>query len=80
VRGAAEQNWRARARCRGADPELFHPGRGEDTTEPKRICAGCAVREPCLDYALANGERFGIWGGLSERERRRLRRQRRAAA
>jgi len=40
------------------------------------VCKGCEVREQCLDYALANGEKFGIWGGLSERERRRLRRQR----
>ncbi len=48
------------------------------------MCRGCVVREDCLEYALANGEKFGIWGGLSERERRRIRRmrtlQRRAAA
>jgi WhiB family redox-sensing transcriptional regulator len=46
------------------------PGEGE----AKRICSGCEVRAECLEYALAHDERFGIWGGLSERERRRLRR------
>lgn len=80
VTGRSDATWRDRARCRGMDPALFHPGRGEDTTEPKRVCAGCPVRDECLAYALANGEKLGVWGGTSERERRRLRRQRRTAA
>ena len=46
------------------------------TREAKEVCRGCVVREDCLEYALANGEKFGIWGGMSERERRRLRRAR----
>lgn len=71
--------WRARARCRGTDPELFHPSRGEDTTVPKDVCRQCAVRDDCLDEALARNEKFGVWGGKSERERRRIRRQRRVA-
>ena len=68
----------------GVDPDLFFPERGASTREAKEVCRGCVVREDCLEYALANGEKFGIWGGLSERERRRLRRaramSRRAAA
>ena len=56
------------------DPEAFFPEKGGSTREAKRICLGCEVRDACLDYALAHDERFGIWGGLSERERRRLKR------
>ena len=52
------------------------PRAGASTREAKEVCRGCVVREECLEYALANGEKFGIWGGMSERERRRIRRQR----
>ncbi|WP_372476534.1 WhiB family transcriptional regulator [Pseudonocardia terrae] len=69
-----EQDWQERALCAQTDPEAFFPEKGGSTREAKRICAGCEVRAECLDYALAQDERFGIWGGLSERERRRLRR------
>lgn len=68
--------WQASAACDGLDPELFFPERGESTAKAKAVCAACPVREQCLEYALTNGEKFGIWGGLSERERRRLRRER----
>lgn len=68
------RSFMAQARCAGLDPELFHPGRGESTTPAKEVCRGCPVRTACLDYALDNRERYGVWGGLSERERRRLRR------
>jgi WhiB family redox-sensing transcriptional regulator len=71
-----EREWQSRANCMGVDPDLFFPERGASTREAKEVCRGCVVREDCLEYALANGEKFGIWGGLSERERRRLRRQR----
>ena len=64
------------ANCLGVDPDLFFPERGASTREAKEVCRGCVVRMDCLEYALVNGEKFGIWGGLSERERRRLRRQR----
>jgi len=67
--------WQADALCAQTDPEAFFPEKGGSTREAKRICEGCEVRSECLDYALANDERFGIWGGLSERERRKLRRQ-----
>jgi WhiB family transcriptional regulator, redox-sensing transcriptional regulator len=55
---------------------LFFPERGASTKEAKSVCHGCEVRPECLEYALRHGEKFGIWGGMSERERRRLRRQR----
>jgi WhiB family redox-sensing transcriptional regulator len=71
-----DQNWQDQANCLGVDPDLFFPERGASTREAKEVCRGCVVRMDCLEYALVNGEKFGIWGGLSERERRRLRRQR----
>jgi WhiB family transcriptional regulator, redox-sensing transcriptional regulator len=69
-----EDQWQERALCAQTDPEAFFPEKGGSTREAKRICLGCEVRDECLDYALAHDERFGIWGGLSERERRRLKR------
>ena len=62
--------------CRGVDDDLFFPERGDSTEEAKAVCAGCFLTEQCLEYALENGEKFGIWGGMSERERRRIRRAR----
>ncbi len=70
----ADDSWRLDALCAETDPEAFFPEKGGSTREAKRICQGCEVRDACLDYALAKDERFGIWGGLSERERRRLKR------
>lgn len=70
----AEPEWHERALCAQTDPEAFFPEKGGSTREAKKICVGCEVRAECLTYALANDERFGIWGGLSERERRRLKR------
>ena len=69
-----EDQWQERALCAQTDPEAFFPEKGGSTREAKRICLGCEVRDECLDYALAHDERFGIWGGLSERERRRIKR------
>jgi WhiB family transcriptional regulator, redox-sensing transcriptional regulator len=66
--------WQDRALCAQTDPEAFFPEKGGSTREAKKICLGCEVRAECLEYALAHDERFGIWGGLSERERRRLKR------
>ena len=69
-----DDQWQERALCAQTDPEAFFPEKGGSTREAKRICLGCEVRDACLEYALAHDERFGIWGGLSERERRRLKR------
>lgn len=71
-----ELAWQVDALCAQTDPEAFFPEKGGSTREAKRVCAACLVRQECLDYAMDNDERFGIWGGLSERERRRLRRER----
>jgi WhiB family redox-sensing transcriptional regulator len=73
-------SWQDYANCRGADADLFFPERGASTRKAKGICMACEVREQCLDFAISQGEKFGIWGGLSERERRRVRRQRIIAA
>ncbi|SSC24667.1 Transcription factor WhiB [Klenkia terrae] len=70
-----DQGWQERALCAETDPEAFFPEKGGSTREAKKICTGCDVKMECLEYALGNDERFGIWGGLSERERRRLRRR-----
>ncbi len=68
-------DWQARAACLTADPEIFFPEKGGSTRAAKKVCSGCPVREECLAYALAVGEHFGVWGGLSERERRKVRRR-----
>lgn len=75
-----DQPWADRALCAQTDPEAFFPEKGHSTREAKATCAACPVRTQCLEYALDHSERFGIWGGLSEKERRKLiaRRQGRA--
>ena len=70
-----ELGWQERALCAQTDPEAFFPEKGGSTREAKRVCMSCEVRVQCLDYALENDERFGIWGGLSERERRRVKKR-----
>ncbi len=74
-RESAELSWQERALCAQTDPEAFFPEKGGSTRDAKRVCLSCDVRSECLEYALAHDERFGIWGGLSERERRRLKRR-----
>lgn len=68
------QDWQDRALCAEADPESFFPEKGGSTREAKKVCRACEVRADCLEYALEHGEKFGIWGGLSERERRPIKR------
>ena len=75
-----ESHWWDQANCLGVDPDLFFPERGASTREAKAVCRGCVVQMDCLDYAIENSEKFGIWGGMSERERRRERRQRALAS
>lgn len=67
-------DWQGSALCAQTDPELFFPEKGGSVREAKRTCLACPVRVECLDYALSNGDTFGIWGGLTDRERRKLRR------
>ncbi|WP_182114236.1 MULTISPECIES: WhiB family transcriptional regulator [unclassified Actinotalea] len=77
--GAADDetvlSWQERALCAQTDPEAFFPEKGGSTREAKKVCTSCEVRAECLEYALAHDERFGIWGGLSERERRKLKKR-----
>jgi WhiB family redox-sensing transcriptional regulator len=72
--------WRQYARCLGADPDLFYPASDDAAEAAKAICAVCPVREPCLEYAVTAREKEGVWGGRTEKERRRLIRQRRKTA
>lgn len=69
-----------RGACRGLDPQVFYPETDEDARTAKSICAGCRVNSVCLEYALVHREREGVWGGATERERRRIIRQRRRTA
>ncbi len=73
--GSEEASWQERALCAQTDPEAFFPEKGGSTREAKKVCVGCEVTAECLEYALAHDERFGIWGGLSERERRKLKKR-----
>lgn len=78
VRSSAREDplsWQADSLCAQTDPEAFFPEKGGSTRDAKKICESCTVRAQCLEYALQNDERFGIWGGLSERERRKLRKR-----
>ncbi len=68
-------DWRDLALCAEIDPERWFPEKGASTREAKQVCRKCDVRAECLAYALRNGEREGIWGGMSDRERRRIGRQ-----
>jgi len=72
------QDWRLEAACRDADPELFFPGgdtKPAQVKTAKLICRGCRVNATCLSWALASGQEAGIWGGLTEDERRGLQRR-----
>lgn len=68
-----ETAWQALARCAEVDPDLFFPEKGASARPAKRICQRCEVRTECLEYAIETDQRYGVFGGLSERERRKLR-------
>ena len=72
-------SWQTDALCAQTDPEAFFPEKGGSTNKAKSICAACPVAAACLDYALANREEYGVWGGKSEPERRGLLRRRAAS-
>ncbi|AKJ72237.1 putative WhiB family transcriptional regulator [Tsukamurella phage TPA4] len=73
-----DREWHDLGLCREVDPDLWFPERGGSTRDAKRICRRCPVQEKCLQQALDAGERFGVWGGVSERERRQMDRERAA--
>lgn len=75
-----DSDWMRRGRCRDMDPAIFFPNDGVGVQVAQRICAECPVSSECLEYALVNRVDHGVWGGASERERRRLLRKRRATA
>lgn len=75
-----ENTWRNRGACNGLDPAVFFPDSEENAEEAKSICSECVVRLSCLEHALVVRERDGVWGGLTEKERRRMIRQRRRTA
>jgi WhiB family redox-sensing transcriptional regulator len=75
-----ELAWRRHAACRGLDPEIFFPALDDDVDDAKAVCGSCGVRETCLEFALQVREKEGVWGGATERERRRIIRQRRRTA
>lgn len=74
-------SWRNKAACHGLDASIFYPGDDDDDADQaKEICDGCPVQEACLEHALTRREKEGVWGGCTERERRRIIRQRRRTA
>ena len=75
-----KQTWRQHAACRGLDPLIFYPVTDEEADDAKDGVRRCPVREACLEHALAVREKEGVWGGATERERRRIIRQRRRAS
>lgn len=72
--------WGHRGLCRGVNPDLFYPERGVSSREAKAVCQECPVRLECLEYGTTRVEKFGVWGGRSEKERRRIRKERRLHA
>ena len=67
--------WQDRAACFGIDPDVFFPISEEEAGPALAYCGSCRIREECLAWALKNGERYGVWGGLTEQQRRRITRQ-----
>lgn len=75
-----DREWMVDALCAQTDPEVFFPEQGGSTRAAKAVCAACPVRDECLAYALERREQHGVWGGTTELERRRLRRELRTAS
>lgn len=76
---SGDTSWQAQGRCRGTSVDMF-PDDYDGVVKAKRVCEGCPVQEPCLEYALANREDDGVWGGMGKRERRRILKARRGVA
>lgn len=77
---STDERWRDNAACLGLESEIFYPITDEEADTARAICEACEVRVECLEYALARREKDGVWGGATERDRRRIIRQRRRAA
>jgi WhiB family redox-sensing transcriptional regulator len=75
----SETRWQEKANCLGLDTDLFFPERGQLTLGARKVCDNCEVRTQCLEFAIAHGERWGTWGGLSETQRREFKRGRLSA-
>ena len=75
--GEFDVDWMKKGRCRDIPPSVFFPSDGVGVDVARAICADCPVKTPCLEYALENKVDHGVWGGASERERRRIARRRR---
>jgi len=71
------ESWRDKAKCHGTNPELFFSVAKEDITAAKNFCADCPVKEACLDFAMTSHQEHGVWGGMSEKDRRNISRNRR---
>ena len=74
-RDLSDGEWQEHGACREVDPELWFPGKGEPTRDAVKICGGCEVKVECLEYALSHRQdigRHGVWGGTTERQRRRI--------
>lgn len=69
----ASPKWMADAECKQSDPELFYPDTGHSSRDGRAVCARCPVEAECLAYAIEHHERYGVWGGMSERQRRHMR-------
>jgi len=80
TRGPRGLAWRQKAACRGVDPDIFFPVSDEEAEDAKAICRSCPVQAACLEWALDSREKDGVWGGATERERRRILRRRRRSA
>ena len=77
---AKELKWRELGACKGLEPSIFYPDDDDEALDAKAVCADCGVRIACLEFALQVREKQGVWGGATERERRRIIRQRRRTA
>lgn len=73
-------SWMSEGNCANVDPETFFPSDGAGVIVAKKVCAGCPMVEPCLEYALTNRIEHGVWGGCSERQRRRILKERKQKA
>ena len=75
-----DEAWQLDAACRNVDPDLFFPERGEPSDPAKAVCMGCPVIDACLAYAMRNHPLQGVWGGTSDKQRRRMVRRDKAMA